>query len=46
MNSLASVYWHMAYIVSRLSSELEILYRCIDPGFLEVYNGSGGERPQ
>ena len=37
MNSLASVYWHMAYIVSRLSSELEILYRCIDPGFLKRY---------
>lgn len=37
MNSLASVYWHLAYIVSRLSSELEILYRCIDPGFLKRY---------
>ena len=37
MNSLASVCWHMAYIVSRLSSELEILYRCIDPGFLKRY---------
>ena len=37
MNSLVSVYWHLAYIVSRLSSELEILYRCIDPGFLKRY---------
>ena len=37
MNSLVSVYWHLAHIVSRLSSELEILYRCIDPGFLKRY---------